>query len=166
MLRTASLDGDGYLFEVLGVADDVAEADGKEILTYSQALAAALGRRSTDPNKITVPDALTAWARHKCQSASSAKQVLDVESAARRIAAAFQRKTLRSITAGDIARWMEAIVAEGPDARARRSTANRRLANLKAALTCAADLNSSTKGRAHGRRLRSSARPTASVPAW
>ncbi len=43
MLRTAKVEG-GYGFEVLGVADDIAEADGRDVLDYPQALAMALGR--------------------------------------------------------------------------------------------------------------------------
>jgi hypothetical protein len=66
ILRTANPSDGGYAFEVLGVADDFAEADGKEILAYPQALAAALGRRAADPNRITVAEALAGWARAKC----------------------------------------------------------------------------------------------------
>lgn len=138
ILRTARYPS-GYDFEVLGVADDFAESDGREILSYAEALSAALGRKKADPTRITVAEALDDWARAKCREASSEKQVLDIESSARRIASDLGGKTLKNLTAKDLTRWMEQICAEGKDPRARRSTANRRLATLKAALTRAAD---------------------------
>src|SRR5262245_33592682 len=61
MLRTAKADEGGYAFEVLGTADDIAEADGRAVLSYQQALSTALGRRSADPNRISIADALAAW---------------------------------------------------------------------------------------------------------
>src|SRR6056297_671139 len=101
VLRTADDDG-GYAFEVLGAADDFADADGREVLSYPQALAAALGRRMADPTKITVAQALDEWARAKVATASTEKRKGDIESAARRIAAAFGRKTLKTLTTRDV----------------------------------------------------------------
>lgn len=138
LLRTAG-DDSGYAFEVLGVADDFADADGREILSYPQALAAALGKQSADPTKITVKQALDEWAAAKRAGASSEKQAIDIDNAARRVASAFGRKTLKTLATRDVTRWMDGIVAEGKDPRARRATANRQLAILKAALTMAAD---------------------------
>ena len=148
LLRTARLDDAGYSFEVLGTADDVAEADGREVLTYTQALAAALGRRTADPNKITVADALDAWARHKSRTASTEKRRLDIDNAARRIAAAFPKRALRSITTRDIHAWRDAIADRAGDPRSRRATADREMATLKAALTMAADLHGYERPRA------------------
>jgi integrase len=140
MLRTAKADGSGYGFEVLGVADDLAEADGKTVLSYPQALAAALGKRSADPNKITVEGALAAWADLKCLTASTNTARLNIRSAARRIATAFPKRTLRSITAKEIGTWAKEMAQKpGADPRARRATANREIATLKAALTRAAN---------------------------
>lgn len=138
LLRTARHPS-GYDFEVLGTADDNVAADGTEILSYSQALTAALGRAVADPNKITVAEALDRWARFKCQSAATEKRKLDIESQARRIAVEFGRKTLNNLTAREIGQWMEKTVAAGKDQRARRATANKNLAVLKAALSRAAD---------------------------
>ncbi|WP_101067708.1 tyrosine-type recombinase/integrase [Roseovarius salinarum] len=147
LLRTAEDEG-GYAFEVLGAADDHAEADGREVLSYTQALAAALGKQTADPTKITVAQALDEWARAKVATASTEKRKADIESTARRIAAAFKRKTLKTITARDIARWMDGYIVEGKDPRARRATANRDLATLKAALTRAANAYDYTGPRA------------------
>ena len=138
MLRTADNAG-AYRFEVLGVADDFLEADGRDVLSYSQALAAALGRKVADPTKIKVTDALDEWAREKAQTASSDKQVSDYFNAAKRIVAPFGTKTLKTITAREIAAWMQGFIVEGKDPKKRRATANRQLATLKAALTRAAD---------------------------
>lgn len=147
VLRTADDEG-AYAFEVLGTADDHGEADGREVLSYQQALAAALGRRSADPTKVTIRQALDDWARAKVATASTEKRAGDIESAARRIASAFGRKTLKTITTRDITRWMDSYIVEGKDPRARRATANRDLATLKAALTKAADAYDYTGPRA------------------
>lgn len=138
LLRTARFPS-GYDFETLGTADDVAEADGREVLSYSQALTAALGRSSADPNRIRVADAMDAWAHYKCQEASTEKRKLDLESQARRIAVEFGHTTLNNLTVRAIGQWMEKTVAQGSDPRARRATANKNLAILKAALTRVAD---------------------------
>ena len=97
MLRTAKDDG-GYGFEVLGVADDIADADGREVLSYPQALGLAVGKRSADPSKMTVGEALTRWARAKCHSASS-RSGGSISRAARDGQQRRSRKTLRTITA-------------------------------------------------------------------
>jgi hypothetical protein len=82
MLRTRSDGSDRYDFEVLGDADDLADADGRDILSFSQAMGLALKRTSTDPTRISVADALDAWAKGKCRTASSDKQRLDYRSSA------------------------------------------------------------------------------------
>jgi integrase len=140
MLRTAKPDGTGYGFEVLGVADDLAEADGQTVLNYAQALGAALSKRTADPNKVTVEQALISWADAKCLSAATDTAKLNIRGAARRIAAAFPKRTLRTITTKEITSWAQKIVAKpGADQRARRATANREIGTLKAALTRAAN---------------------------
>ena len=138
VLRIAAMDG-GYRFEVLGVADDFVEADGKDVLSYAQALAAAVGRKVADPTKVRVSDALMAWSQEKAALASSNKQASDYLNAANRIASHFGAKTIKTISARDISEWMKSIVESGKDPRKRRSTANRQLATLKAALTRAAN---------------------------
>jgi integrase len=140
MLRTAKPEG-GYAQEVLGVADDLTTADGREILSYEQALAKAVGQATADPSQVTVADALDDWAKWKCQTASTEKRCTDLRNQAIRIARPFPKKTLKTLTARDVMQWLNGIVATGDNPQARRSTANRELAVLKAALTRAADLN-------------------------
>ena len=108
VLRTAKSDS-GYNFEVLGIADDFAPADGREILDYSQALTAALGRKSADPTKVTVQQAMTSWADAKAETASSTKQAADYHNAARRISSNFGRKTLKTISAKSISDWLKSL---------------------------------------------------------
>jgi hypothetical protein len=140
VLRTAKDQG-GYSFEVLGTADDLADADGVIVLNYTQAMEQALGRTTADPTKITVANALIDWATEKKRTAGSDKRANDLEGEARRLSDAFPRATLRSLTVKQIESWKRGEVAKGKDPRARSATVNRRLANLKAALTRAANLN-------------------------
>lgn len=140
MLRTAKVAG-GYTHETLGIADDRESANGRDVLSYEQALAKAVGQTNADPSKMLVSDALDDWAAWKCQTASTEKQCTDLRNRARRIGSAFPRKTLKAITARDVAQWIDGIVSTGENPQARRATANRELAVLKAALTRAADLN-------------------------
>ncbi|WP_146345472.1 tyrosine-type recombinase/integrase [Phaeobacter marinintestinus] len=138
VLRTAKAEG-GYSFETLGTADDASPADGVKVLSYAQALEAALGRTVADPTKVKVEQALDDWAKTKKRTASSDKQRLDIDSAARRLKEAFPRATLKSLTARQIKTWMDARVDEADNPRARMATVNRQLAILKAACTAAAD---------------------------
>lgn len=127
MLRTARDSGVGYDFEVLGTETD---------LTFQQALEAALGRTRADPTKVTVADALAAWATVKNRTSNRPTTQTNT---ATRIARAFPGETLRTITARQIRRWMDSAVDGADDQRARMATMNRELAVLKAALTMAAD---------------------------
>ena len=141
MLRTAKPQG-GYAQEVIGIADDQTAADGLEILSYEQALSKAIGQTTADPSRVLIAEALDDWAEWKCQTASTDKQRTDLRNRAQRLARPFPRKTLRTLTARDLTQWLNGIVSTGDNPQARRSTANRELAVLKAALTRAADLNS------------------------
>ena len=134
MLRTYTASGK-YAFEVLGAAGDLADADGVGVLTYAQALDAALGRNMADPTRITVEQALTEWGAFKIPTASSEKQVKDILSEVRRASKPFTGLTLKSITARQINAWMTA------DRPPSKGSANRRLTVLKAALRRAADLS-------------------------
>lgn len=140
ILRTAKAEG-GYDQEVIGIADDQTAADGRDILSYEQALAKAVGQTTADPSRVTIADALDDWAEWKCKTASSGKQCADLRNRARRLARPFPRKTLKTLTARDVTQWLNGIVATGDNPQARRATANRELAVLKAALTRAADLH-------------------------
>ncbi|MDU8945615.1 tyrosine-type recombinase/integrase [Ovoidimarina sediminis] len=140
LLRTAKLSG-GYTYETLGTADDQLDANNRDVLSYEQALAKAAGQTTADPSRVSVADALDDWAEWKCRTASTDKQCTDLRNRARRLSAPFPRKTLKTITARDITQWLNGIVSTGDNPQARRATANRELAVLKAALTRAADLH-------------------------
>ena len=131
LLRTYNSRG-RYDHETLGTADDVAEADGKTVLSYAQALDAALGRNTADPTRVSVQQALNEWAEWKSRTVSSPQQDAGLFATARRIGEAFPKATLRTISAREIDAWMFA-------GDAAPATRNRRLATLKAALTRAAD---------------------------
>ena len=133
LLRTAKPQG-GYNMEVLGVADDITDADGTDVLTYAQALEATLGKVHADPTKITIERAMQDWADAKAAAASTPDRAPAYHYAARVLAAAFPGATLQSLTARQISQWHSA------DTRSSRASANRSLATLKAGLTRAADL--------------------------
>jgi integrase len=140
LLRTTKATG-GYAQETLAFADDLAAADGIEVLTFEQAMARAIGQTTADPMQVQVAEALDDWAAWKCGTASSPKQCMDLRNRAARLAQAFPRKTLKTITARDVRRWLDAMVEGAENPQARRATANRELAVLKAALNRAADLH-------------------------
>ncbi|MXQ08044.1 tyrosine-type recombinase/integrase [Alphaproteobacteria bacterium GH1-50] len=147
MLRTAKPTG-GYAHETLGTADDTSPANGGDCLSYEQALSKAVGQLDADPSKITVADALDDWAEWKCRTATTAKRCTDLRNQARRIGKAFPTTALKTLTARDVTAWMNSIVEAGTNPQARRATANRELAVLKAALTRYADLHNYQGARA------------------
>ncbi len=132
LLRIAKPEG-GYSFDVLGVADDLADADGKGVLNYAQALKVALDQTSADPAKISVTAALDQWADWKAGSEANPKRIPAFFATAKRIGREFPKTTLASITVPQIDLWMAADTREG------RATKNRLMATLKAALNRAAD---------------------------
>ena len=140
-LRTSKPDG-GYSHEVLGAADDIAEADGSLILTYEQALKDALSKNNADPKKKTIQQALDEWAANKTLEATSKRQRKNFAACARRIGRPFVARTLKTITAKDILEWRNSFVENAEDPQPRRSSANRELATLKAALNLAAKTHS------------------------
>jgi len=142
-LRLMSDDG-RYRFEALGTADDMAEADGVAVLDFKTALALAAGKENANPASITVADAAAAWASDKILAGVSPAQATNLRGEARRLAEAFPRRNLKTITVADIKNWQADFIARGRT----RSTADRRLAILKAALNQAADEAGYTSPRA------------------
>ena len=139
LLRVLETGQTKYRVETIGTADDVADADGLEILSYSQAMKIAAARTSVVTEKILVQDALLSWAEAKCRSNDSQKARADYLNAARRIGNALPRVAINKITKQDIQRWRDSHLVGYDNLQARRSTANRALANLKAALNKAAE---------------------------
>ncbi len=140
-LRTSKPQG-GYAHESLGTADDTTHADGQQILNYEQALRKALGRDRADPTKITIQQALDEWATGKRLETTSKRQKRNYASSAKRIGRSFSERTLKTITAKDIIEWRNSYVEGAEDPQPKRSTANRELATLKAALNLAAKTHS------------------------
>jgi hypothetical protein len=140
VLRTH--DGNKFIHETLGEADDFAYADGNQVLSYQQALKAALNKNSADPSKATVGDALEAWARTKEKTATSDKAKRDDRSRAERIKRAFPNITLKQLRGHMIKDWRDSFLENTDNPQARMATANRNLAVLKAALTDYANTHS------------------------
>lgn len=136
-IRTSKPNG-GYAYEKLGAADDFAEANGRQILSYEQALASAVGKDRADPTKIPVRQALDEWSDAKCLEATTCRQRRAYRSQAMRVGRPFAARTLKTITVKDILDWRNSFVDGADDPQPRKSSANRELATLKAALNLAA----------------------------
>lgn len=142
LLRTTNATTGKYEKSIIGDADDFIEADGGAILSYSQALAKISSQTNKDAGNIYVQEALDSWAAWKAKTASSSKQVADFANTAKRIGRAFGRLTLNSLKSSHVISWRDAFVDGDENKQARMSTANRALANLKAALNKTADEHS------------------------
>lgn len=140
VLRTH--DGNKFKHETLGEADDFAEADGTKVLSYQQALKAALNKNSADPSKATVADAIEAWVVTKEKTATSEKAKRDDRSRAERLKRAFPNTTLKQLRGHVIKVWRDSFLDNAENPQARMATANRNLAILKAALTDFANTHS------------------------
>jgi integrase len=133
-------EGAGWRYQTLGQADDIARADGRDVLTYEQAL-----RQVTHPKaavsggKLTVREAVESYlgalagrSKHGSEYRGAAnKHILPTLGALR----------VDRITKSQIEIWLTGLVredADDPEARRRSQyTANRILAILKAALNAA-----------------------------
>ena len=140
VLRTH--DGNKFIHETLGEADDFADADGIKVLSYQQALKAALNKNSADPSKATVADAVEAWVTTKEKTATSDKARRDDRSRAERLKRAFPNITLKQLRGHMIRSWRDSFLDNSKNPQARMATANRNLAVLKAALTDYANTHS------------------------
>jgi len=155
-----------YRQEELGLADDVAPANGETILTYSQALTAAAAWQPPDAPKggrLTVRDAIESYV--KAKRAADGDAAADDAHGRLRLHVLCEaedgtkikgchglgERELSSLSLTDLRAWRDAL-AEGRS----RATVNRIIANLKAALNHAyADERSGLKSDAAWRRLES-----------
>lgn len=153
--------GSKQLKRVLGLADDYADADGIKVLDYGQAQRAAIAGERTATVRateggFTVGDALDLWFDHYSAAARSPSAVRETRHKVNLVRKALGERKVIYLKAAEIKDWMNGIasagrtvrgqgnerkqVTPGPDdeprevKRRRQSTANRLLAQLKAAL--------------------------------
>lgn len=138
VIRERKADGEYAERAIPGVADDLLPGNGEDVLGYDQAVAIATQGVKKVAQDISVPKAVEEWADSKVNATDNPKRISDIRSEARRISAPFAKVTVKTLRANDIEKWRDSFLDghEGKEARRRRrATANRSLANLKAALT-------------------------------
>ncbi|MFG6080749.1 tyrosine-type recombinase/integrase [Paracoccus litorisediminis] len=118
------------------VPDDVINANGIDILTFDQACAAARGTLAPAAEEVTLLQASEEWRDAKQAETDSAIARTKLKNSAGRIAKGFPTgQMLHKLTVKQIREWRDGHLIEGADEdrnRARRATANRELAALKA----------------------------------
>lgn len=173
------LKGDKYKFGVIGIADDHADADGIEVLSYKQAHHLALNfadrcEESTESTekpiagRYTVGHAMTVYLKsHQLHGKSYKHTQKTVEA---HILPTFENRPIDSLTPREIKQWFEALVIAPARIRGaaktreidrddldvmrkRKATANRILTVLKAALNYAYE-NSHAKNADAWRRVK------------
>jgi integrase len=162
----------------LGVADDYLPADGERVLTYRQACAKAIQEAERGPApSYTIADAIDdylAWFKDHRKSIDATEATIDAH-----IRPAFEGRTVASLTAEDVKAWRDKLArqharkrtrkgkkqahraeaeqkteeAREEAKRARRATANRILAVLKAILNKAFE-DGKAKDNAEWRRVK------------
>jgi integrase len=129
--------GGRYKTRILGYADDIARADGRDVLTSEQALGSATNPQASAPvGRLTVKSALGAYFT---ALAAKSKHAAEYQSAAnKRIVPVLGDYRVDRLTKTAIENWLAGLVHEDeddPDAKRRsQDTANRILTILKAAL--------------------------------
>lgn len=130
-----------YKTRVLGQADDLAPADGKDVLAFDQALRQVTDHRASAPvGKLTVTVALD---RYYTALAAHTKHAAEYRAAARKhVDPVLGNHRVDRLTKSELELWLAGLVREeddeDPDARRRsQDTANRILTILKAALNSA-----------------------------
>lgn len=147
-----------YIEKSLGTADDISDADGSAVLSWSHALAAGRAWREmamrhalgAEPlrAKYTVAEAVEDYTQHYVRKGGKAE--VDLRRACRRhILPTLGPIEVSRLTRRQIRSWHAALAAAPPlnrsgapvdrvvDPRARKASANRLLANLRAALNYA-----------------------------
>ena len=135
-----TIDG-GKVYQRIAKADDYADSDGKTVLSYDEAVQHAMAsdraKPATPEGKYTVAEAVEDYLNDL--EARSPNGYHDAELRfEKHVLPKFGRRAVMSLTRTEIRRWHQRIAAtkgEDPDKlRQRRSTANRNLSTLKAAL--------------------------------
>ena len=144
--------GDSYTFETVGAADDFAEANGADVLSYAQATRKAFDEsdKKADPSGYTVKQAMQDYADYikaKKKSGFTVEKTVNAH-----ILPAFGDRKVESVTKDEIERWHDRLskspkhlrgkdkpkLVEPDDhpetIRRRRNTANRILGVFKAGL--------------------------------
>lgn len=166
-----------YRTETLGRADDKEIADGKRVLTYLQAKAAANAKVAT-PNssneKLTVREAIKLYIEYKRSEGLPDRDIKDLNLRSEtRIMPELGNLVVSELTTDDLRRWLATMAASpaqtrpkdgkpqyrpapanDEELRRRRASANRVLTILKAALNYAFDEKKVSNRDAWGRRLR------------
>lgn len=130
-------EGGRYVKSRLGLADDRADADGTQVLSYAQAHAKALAFTNDDlvQRRITVKEAVDhylAWFRVNSKSYERTCYILN-----KHILPEFAGRYVGELTARQIRGWHQRLVKENEDQeclRASKATANRILTVFKALL--------------------------------
>jgi integrase len=137
--------GDGAYKEraLPGVADDLLLANGRDIISFDQAVQKATAGLKAVVEDQKVVDAINEWRDWKIVSTDNPTRQTNLRSEARRLAEPFGNSTLKKISARQIEDWHRSFLDGYDDPekrRKRRATANRSLSHLKAALTRACNM--------------------------
>src|SRR5262249_42984810 len=176
ILRRYKPEKDRYSYTVLplGQADDAVEADGRNVLSYEQAHAAAIAAADTNTkiHLLTVRKAMERYIEFKQAQGQSITDLVSRSSA--HILPVLGDSVVSELSAEQLRRWLAALAASpkmkrtGQDARQqygaepvndddvrrRRASANRVLTYLKAALNHAYDEGHTPSNEAWGRKLK------------
>lgn len=128
-----------YRYNTIGVADDVAQADGRDVLTFEQALKKAGGAVALTGAKITVRIAVENYLKDLEARKGTAASTEVKQRAEKHIYEKLGAHRVDRLTKGQIEDWLAGLVRgdnpDDPDARRRsQDSANRILSILKAAL--------------------------------
>lgn len=130
-----------YVTRVMGAADDVARADGLDVMTFEQALRKATQPELPAPMRagLTVADALDRYCKALESRSAHAKEAR--QRADKHIVDALGHIRVDRVSKTEIEQWLSGLVRDDPsddDARRRsQDSANRILTVLKAALNFA-----------------------------
>ncbi len=109
-----SVGGNHFKHRALGLADDIARADGRDILTYEQAMRAASNPQGAAPvGKLTVAAALDAYLTRLAARSKHADHYRAIS--AKHIAPALGHHRVDRLTKTQIETWLAGLVADDPD---------------------------------------------------
>lgn len=144
VVRERRADGAYEEHTLPGVADDMLPSNGKDVLSFDQAMRIATAGIKAVVDDMAISAAINEWRDWKVNCTDNPTRQADIRSEARRLAEPFGKKSLKEVSARQIEDWHQGFLEGYEDQesrRKRRATANRALNNLKAALNRACKMH-------------------------
>lgn len=140
-VRITDENGKATQKRIAGVADDIEQANGADVLNFDQACEAARNVFAPAPTEVSVSKALDEWFAAKVKAGLKERAERSTSNWVARTKTYFEGRMVLDLTKRDIEQYQASYLVgyEADRLRARRATSNREMNALRAVLNLAAD---------------------------